>query len=261
MTGFRSQRRMCVRKKGSKTSYVISMTSYPARFHSLVQVLENIMTWGVLPKKVFLNIGFNDIDKLPPEIYKSAYSSLLIVNPCEDLGPSTKLISTLLTEKKLPIVTVDDDVLYDSELISQVLKEHYLFPGSLIAGRTHLITRNSFGEINPYLEWELEQTRTDGPTKELFPTGVGMVLYPQNSLHPDVMDIKLLKEVSILNDDIWYFFQARRNGTLVRQIPNRFLLNYIEGTQELGLWQNGNQTRNDVVIKKMISIYGDPSNF
>ena len=112
------------------------------------------------------------------------------------------------------------------------------------------------------MDWEFEQIRENGPSAKLFPTGVGMILYPQGSLHNDVVNMDLLRAVGALHtDDIWHFFQARRNGTLVRQISERHQLNYIEGTQEVGLWLNGNQVRNDLVISDLLRLYGDPCNF
>ena len=237
------------------------MTSYSARFQSLNAVLESVMTWTRLPEKIYLNISSLAIDKLPNEIHASEYSKLLILNPTLDLGPCTKLVPMLDLEKDLPIVTIDDDVVFSSNRIEQLLTEHANYPAAIVAGRTHLITRDSSNQINPYLQWELEQNHIDGPSKEIFPTGVGMVLYPQNSMHVDVKDIELIQSYSLHNDDLWQYFQARRVGTQIRQVPERAPLNYLEGTQEVGLWNTGNQTRNDVVLKSLLDLYGDPSYF
>lgn len=234
------------------------MTSYPARFQSLLAVLDNVMTWTQLPEKIYLNVSSLDVDKLPNEIHSSQYSKHLILNPTLDLGSCTKLVPMLELEKNLPIVTIDDDVFFKPNRIEQLLSEHANYPAEIIAGRTHLITRDNNQQINPYLQWELEQNHMDGPSKEIFPTGVGMVLYPQNSMHVDVREIDLIQKYSRHNDDLWQYFQARRVGTQIRQVPERAPLNYIEGTQEVGLWTAGNQTRNDVVIKSLLDLYGDP---
>lgn len=237
------------------------MTSYPARFQTLNIVLQSVMTWTRLPEKIYLNISSLVIERLPNEIYESEYSKLLVLNPTLDLGPCTKLVPMLDLENNLPIVTIDDDVVFNANRIEQLLFEHEKFPAEIIAGRTHLITRDKSHQINPYLQWELEQSQIDGPSKEIFPTGVGMVLYPQNSMHIDVKDIELIQSYSLHNDDLWQYFQARRVGTQIRQVPERAPLKYLEGTQEVGLWNTGNQTRNDVVLKSLLDLYGDPLYF
>ena len=237
------------------------MTSYPARFQSLLTALENVMKWTRLPKRIYLNVSTFDVDKLPSEIKSAKYRELLMVNPTLDLGPCTKLIPMLELEGDFPIVTIDDDALFKPNRIEQLLSEHALYPESIIAGRTHPITRNSSKQINPYLQWDLEQNQIEGPSKELFPTGVGMVLYPQNSMHEDVKNKDLIQKYSRHNDDLWHYFQARRVGTQIRQVPERAALNLIEGTQDVGLWNSGNQTRNDVIVKSLVNLYGDPLYF
>jgi hypothetical protein len=243
------------------TPFVVSMTSYQPRFDSLPVTLENILTWELLPEKIYLNLTPEDLKILPKSIFDAGYSYLLRIKEVVDLGPSKKLIPTLLHEKKFPIVTIDDDLIYDPNLIIKILVDHLIFPTCIIAGRTHLITRNEHNQLNGYMEWEHQQRRENGPSNELFPTGGGMTLFPQGSLHDDVVNMDLLRSVGALyTDDIWHFFQARRNGTLVRQISERYQLNCIEGTQAVGLWRNGNQVRNDLVISELLRLYGDPCN-
>ena len=234
------------------------MTSYPPRYQALLEVLEHVMTWNQIPEKIYLNIAFDDLSALPPEIYQSSYSEILLISTTIDLGSCKKLTPTLELETSLPIVTIDDDVLFEPNRIDQLLAEHLLFPKAIIAGRTHFIKRNEHGEISPYMEWEFVQKHVDGPSKEIFPTGVGMILYPKNSLHKDVCNEGLALRYSKFNDDIWHYFQARRVGTQIRQVPERVTAKIIAGTQEVGLWRNGNQTRNDEIIKGFLELYGDP---
>jgi hypothetical protein len=244
------------------TPFVISLASYPPRFNSLLVVLESILSWDLLPERIYLNIANQDIEKLPNGIFNAGYSHLLRIKSVVDLGPSNKLIPTLLHEKILPIITIDDDILYPPDLVTKILVDHLIFPTSIIAGRTHFIVQDQNNNIKSYMEWEFEQSKENGPSAKLFPTGGGMTLFPQGSLHDDVVDMDLLRSVGALyTDDIWHYFQARRNGTLVRQISERHQLNYIEGTQEVGLWLNGNQVRNDLVISELLRLYGDPRNF
>lgn len=240
------------------TKYVLSMTSHPPRFQSLLEVLDHVMIWNSIPERIYLNIVTDDIKKLPRDIYKSSYSKLLVVNPTIDLGPCGKLVPALELERHLPIVTIDDDTIFEPDRIDEMLNEHQLFPKAIIGGRTHMITRDENGKINSYRQWNKIQKDIDGPSKELFPTGVGMVLYPQQSLHLDAQRLDVLLMYSKYNDDFWHFFQARRAGTQIRQTPQRITSTVIEGTQEVGLWSNGNKSRNEEILNALLDLYGDP---
>jgi len=90
-------------------------------------------------------------------------------------------------------VTIDDDLHYPPSLITMVLIKHMLFPNCVISSRAHKIFFSDDGDIIPYLEWHCETQTVNGPSKELFPTGVGMILYPPNSLHHDEFDVATYK--------------------------------------------------------------------
>jgi hypothetical protein len=221
-------------------------------------VLSEILDWEILPKKVNLNLTQSDFEQLPRMFLESNFSYLCSINVVEDWGPATKLIPSLMQQTTLPIVTIDDDVHYEANQITKLLIEHVIFPSCIIAGRAHRILLSKDSVPLPYLEWDLETIEQIGPSKVLFPTGVGMVLYPPNVLHKDVFDLKKFDEDIFWNDDIWFFFQARRKGTLIRHVPKGQSLIYVEGSQEVGLWLNGNQARNDIIFKKLFEIYGNP---
>jgi hypothetical protein len=238
--------------------FEVSLTSYSKRFDSLFIVLSEILQWEALPQKINLNLTQEDFELLPRFFFESNFSYLCSINIVDDWGPARKLIPTLLKQTKHPIVTIDDDLHYRSDQITKILGEHISFPSCIIASRAHRILLANDGHPLPYLEWDLETQELNGPSKFLFPTGVGMVLYPPNVLHQDVFSLMRFPADFLWTDDIWFYFQARRMGTLVRQVPKGQPLNYISGSQEVGLWLNGNQVRNDLVFKALYEIYGNP---
>ena len=239
-------------------AFEVSLTSHPKRFHSLYVVLSEILTWNILPELINLNLTQADVDLLPIETMNSEFSHLLSINIVEDWGPASKLIPSLLKQNDLPIVTIDDDIHYEPNLITKLLTEHMLFPSCVIAGRAHRILLDQNNNPVPYLQWDLETKERSGPSKDLFPTGAGMILYPPGVLHRDVFDLKNFSDDILWNDDIWFYFQARRKGTLVRCVPKGQPLIYVEGSQDVGLWHNGNYVRNDLIFTALCEIYGNP---
>jgi hypothetical protein len=85
-------------------------------------------------------------------------------------------------------------------------------------------------------------------------SGAG-TLFKAEHFHSDVLDVEAYKDLSFYTDDLWWFVQSRRVGTKVKRLPGISELNYIEGTQDEGLWLSGNQTRNDENLAKLWSKY------
>ena len=246
-------------KASKKTSwkYVLSFTSHPVRFETLPEFLPSILNQALPPEEIHLNLAESDLPKLPKQIRSKLIDSGVKIFGTSDLGPAKKLIPTL-KRTKLPVICFDDDLVLDSELTLQLMAQHQLFPDSIIAARTHRITVDVSGEIKPFKEWEGEYWRTLGPEPRLFATsGAGTLVMAQH-FHRDVFDEKMYRELSFHTDDLWWYFQARRNDVDVRRIPGRRPLEFIPGTQESGLWSTGNQERNDINMKKLIEKYGRP---
>lgn len=239
-------------------AFEVSLTSHPKRFHSLYVVLSEILNWDILPELINLNLTQADFELLPNKIMNSKFSHLLRINIMEDWGPAGKLIPSLMKQRDLHIVTIDDDIHYEPSQITRLLTEHMVFPTCIIAGRAHRVLLDQNNNPMPYLQWDLETKERSGPSKDLFPTGAGMVLYPPDVLHHDVFNLKNFFDVTRWTDDIWFYFQARRKGTLIRHVPKGQSLNYVAGSQEVGLWMNGNQVRNDVAFLALCEVYGNP---
>ena len=123
----------------------------------------------------------------------------------------------MLKWKSLPIVTVDDDVIYDDDLLQILYNGYKEFPNCVIARRTHMMTYNINGILLPYRKWQYECNNIClYPNKNLFATGVGGILYPEDCLkiHENLIsdiekclnadDIFLKKREQILHIDTVY---------------------------------------------------------
>lgn len=84
--------------------------------------------------------------------------------------------------KDLPIITVDDDCVYNENVV-QCLYDSYLKNGDglVYSCRTHLMTYSDDGIPLSYNKWKHDY-KTKHPSSDLMATGVGGVLYPPNCL-------------------------------------------------------------------------------
>ena len=247
-----------VTSKSHDWKFVVSLTSHAPRFHALAEVLHSLQSQVLQPQSIHLNIAHDEINKLPAEVTELATTGYITIVATDDLGPAKKLIPTLVSQKEIPIIVIDDDLEFDPELFLHLMVQHYLYPKAVIASRVHQVTTNVKGDINPFTQWNKQYTESDGPAADLMPTSGAGTLYPPESLHPDAASADLYRTLSNYTDDLWWYFQGRRNGTLVRRISGFSDLNFIDATQEAGLWKNGNQDRNESNLLNLVQEYGNP---
>ena len=241
--------------KAVNWEHVVSLTSHPERFDTLSQTLNSLLAQRLIAKKIYLNIAQDDISKLPAYVKDFASSGLININACENLGPGKKLIPTLKLEKALPIIVVDDDLIFDTDLTLKIMIVHHLSPGTIIASRVHKITHTPEGEVSAYSKWQKNYSLSTGPSMDLFATSGAGTLYKADFFHVDVTDEKTYSELAFYTDDLWWFIQSKRVGTKTKRLPGQSVLNYIDGTQEIGLWNNGNKERNDVNLRALMKRY------
>jgi len=235
--------------------HVISLTSHPARFATLHIALDQLLNQQLIPKKIYLNIAQSDISKLPTRIKELESGGVLKINSCSDLGPGKKLIPTLKLEENLPIVVVDDDLFFETDLTMKLLVQHHLSPKNVVAKRVHKIIYEANGSIASYSKWIKNYSLSNGPASDFFPTSGAGTLYKKEFFHPDVMDEESYKALSLHTDDLWWFVHSKRAGVITKRMAGYSKLEFIDGTQENGLWNTGNKDRNDPNLKSLLSKY------
>ena len=241
--------------KAANWDHVVSLTSHPERFNTLSQTLNSLLAQRLIAKNIYLNIAQEDISKLPNSVKNFESNGLIKINSCENLGPGKKLIPTLKLEKSLPIIVVDDDLIFETDLTLKLMIAHHLSPGTIIASRVHKIIHTPEGKISAYVDWQKNYSLSDGPSMDLFATSGAGTLYKAEFFHSDVTDEKAYTELAFHTDDLWWFIQSKRIGTKTKRLPSQSILNYVDGTQETGLWNNGNKERNDLNLKALIEKY------
>ena len=234
---------------------ILSLTSHPPRFGTLRRFFESLQGMELFDK-VVLWIAHEDAKQF--EYIANTIPSIIEVRNCQDLGPGKKLIPALLEYPNDKVITIDDDLLYERSTFLEILEISESYPLEIIAGRTHYVTYDDFGRINPYGLWKFDYSDLDEASEFLFPTTGGITLFPPKSLHPDVTNSELYLELTKFQDDLWFWVQAKRKGTLVRRVPGHRPLSYIDGTQSDGLWETMNSKGgNDLAILRLAHKYGN----
>ena len=157
------------------------------------------------------------------------------------------------------VITVDDDLIYDRNLIRDLHETHKKYPKCVCARRVNLITKDSSGNAKKYNDWEWECRKVTEPSLSLLATGCGGVLYPPHLLPKETFDIESIKAHCLNTDDIWLKFMEMKNKIPVVWTNSKVVHPLsVRNSQESGLLQTNTkgENRNDTNIKAMEKFTG-----
>jgi hypothetical protein len=254
-----ASRRARWHRKGKKNplpgELIVSLTSYPARFGTLHLTLGCLLDQSIKADRTILWIAHDDLGQVPAAV-RALERHGLEIRSCDDLRSFKKLIPALEAFPNAFIATADDDIYYPRgwlETLASGTEE-----GVITCHRAHRMTRSAGGTPQPYLQWVFavldKEART--PSSDLLPTGVGGVLYPPNSLDPQVTDRDLFLRLCPHGDDLWFYWCARMAGTHYRKVGGRFRMITWPASQETSLWAGNAAGGNDRMIQALIDEFG-----
>jgi hypothetical protein len=242
---------------GLTSELIVSLTSYPPRFGTLALTLRCLLTQTVRPDRVILWVAEKDRPLLPSGIAGLQHFGLDI-RSLNDIGPYKKIIPALRAFPGATIVTADDDLYYWPRWLEELVEGGNGRPKLVVCHRAHKIELDSGGHPLPYRQWRQDVERRYEST-ELFPTGVGGVLYPPESLAPEVLDENVFLSLCPSNDDLWLYWMGRRSGTRYKTIAHRRDLIFWAGSQDVGLFQqNVLLDKNDEQFGNLVERFGFP---
>jgi hypothetical protein len=247
-------------EENSSKKLIISLTSYPKRFSKLHIILYSLLTQTIKPNKVILVLSEKEVEDkkdIPAKILFLKKLGLEIKFINENYRSYNKLIPTLKDFPENNIITVDDDILYPKWFLEKMYLEHKEHPNDIICYRAHLI-KNYNNNLRPYSEWEDYDLNKYPQGMDLFPTGVGGILYPPGSLNKEVFNSKTFLEICPSADDVWFKSMSLLNKTNCRRVFKNKNPHFVilRGTQETSLYkENVWLGKNDEQIKNVFKLY------
>ncbi len=236
---------------------IVSLTTYPKRFNVVYLTIESLMNQTIRPDKIILWLAKDELScgDIPHKIFKLKSRGLDIRVVDENLKSYKKLVYTIEEFKGCNIITCDDDIIYPTFFIEGLYEKFKEFPDSIVAYRCALIQKIDKSTLKPYLNWS--SPKSSEPSYNLFPTGVGGILYPSHSLHSKVLDKELFLKLSPLGDDIWFKAMALLNNTKTVMVNEKSIeFPLIKGSQDDALWHtNVTENKNDEQLKNVFDYF------
>lgn len=240
---------------------VISLTSYGRRVEYVVfYTIISILKQKHMPSRIILWLDDSYIshNTIPDKLIRLKKYGLEI-RYCSDYKSYKKLIPTLYLCPDKVIITVDDDIYYNRNLISDLYSAYNVDHSKVHCLRAAIPTFSFSGKINSYNTWADPIFKTN--YKYLLPIGCGGILYPPGVLHKDVLNDKLFMSLAPCADDIWFWIMAIINNTkhsISKKTGEDYSFDAIYQYFHKGsalTHSNSKLSHNDIQLKKILEYY------
>ena len=127
-------------EKSCDNDVVVSLTTFGNRIHNVHLAIESIMQGTVKPNKIVLWLAEDEFkNKNLPKTLQLQQERGLEIEYCQDLRSYKKLIPSLSKYSDSCIITIDDDAMYEYDLIERLINTHIDNPDKICACRMHRI--------------------------------------------------------------------------------------------------------------------------
>jgi hypothetical protein len=246
--------------KYCNSDIIVSLTSYGKRIYDVALTIESIMEQTMKANKIILWLDYSFEKKELPYTLTILKKRGLEINYCEDILSYKKIIPTLKTYPNDVIITFDDDILYDFDVIERLMISYLNTPNFIHCLRHHKMKFDSkHTDLLPYVQWDIEAKNEDLTFLNFFTSGAG-TLFPPHSLDSNVTDSDTFFKICKYADDVWLNAMAILKGTYSKQCYTR-TINSIEGVlnynvQDIALAnKNFKAGGNDIYIKEVFNKY------
>lgn len=232
---FSRSRELGVSSQSYGSELIVSLTTYPARIKGIHYVIESLLMQSMKPNRVILWLAdeqFPNREKDLPASLIALKEKGLTIDWCEDLRSYKKLIPTLRKFPDAWIITADDDIYYNKNMVKVLVGAYKKNPNCIPCHRG-----TKFVRIND--EWKAIPGGYDVYDHPSFLhklTGGAGSLYAPGMLYKDITNSELFMKLAPTNDDIWFWFMGVLNGTRCDILKNGFpALYFIKGSQDTSL--------------------------
>ena len=246
---------------------IVSLTIIDSRLDLIINVIKSILTQSYLPdiihifyssEPLFYDNGISDdiINKLKDELENDIKTEILFTNT-ENIGSYRKLIPALKIYKNNIIITIDDDILFESDFIKKYIEAYHKYKCIIYSIGKSIdlknINNNNKKKKNIYVK------PTFIPLSHIIPEGYGGILYHTNMFdtHFINLNFKEFPELILKNDDVFFrLYTFKKNIKVFNiEINNTSLLNF---TKHNSLYINYNNKLNYInVINEINTFYNE----
>ena len=218
---------------------IVSLTSHTkSRLEQLPKFLFNsLLKYNKTNFKVVLTLYKDDIQYITKDLQALIDNNLIeLIVAEENLKSHLKYFYVMQKYKDLPIITIDDDIVYPVKMFDYMLEEHRKNPNVVLCRSCQQFTYTN-NEINNTKQWLWNPINDIAHINHA--EGYAGILYPPNCLN---ISNDLIPEIydTIMSDDIYLSILEIRNRVKVYYLPkmrHEFVLS-TKGEDSISLHPN-----------------------
>ena len=251
---------------------IVSLTSYPYRFKQpeMIKCLKSLVNQDTnVPYKIVFNVFECDIKEMPSELVSFVEKNNIELYHCPlDLRSHKKYYYVMQRYKTVPIITVDDDIVYSKHLVSDLYSSYMKYSKCVSACYLYRMAFDANDKIIPsFKKWNTKYDKYEPSFRNAFGSGGG-TLFPPGCLDISEKRMPLIKEY-MTDDELllkkWlndagvpvikckYEWDDEDHATISK--CGSYLEAASYATANNSLWRSGNNVNMDKHIKSLLSGY------
>lgn len=251
---------------------IVSLTSYPYRFKQpeMMTCLASLVEQETdIPYKIIFNVFEDDIEKMPSELVSYIEENNIELYHCPlDIRSHKKYYYVMQEYKNLPIITVDDDIVYSKHLVNDLYTSYLKYSKCVSACYLYRMAFDANDKmVCSFRKWNTKYDKYEPSFRNAFGSGGG-TLFPPGCLDISEKRMPMIKEYITddelllkkwLNDAGVPVVKCRYDWTDESHGKKSKCGSYLEAatyaTASNSLWRSGNNVNMDKHIKNLLSGY------
>ena len=232
---------------------VLSLTTFPGRVSTMHLCLETILRQSIKPGKIIVYLSreqFPTLDLLPNKLFDMTRRGVTFELVSGDIKSHKKYFYVLNQYPETPIITIDDDLFYDSNLIKRLYESYLKNPKKVYSSYGYEMKFDKQDKLLPYRNWKMIKNSKDSSFFNFFGSGGG-TLFPPKSFHFEVLNFDVIKNVAMNADDIWLNAMTRLNRYPVEQVTGLTIFNIPSRNKVTLSQKNLGENQNDIQLQKV----------
>lgn len=231
----------------NRTRVIVSLTSFPARINDVWKTVVSLMNQDYQPDKIILWLAreqHHSIKLLPKSLTRLVSYGLEIRFVDLDYRSHKKYLYAFSEFPNDYVLLVDDDILYPSNTISNLLKD--ITPEKVHCSYGSIVKYRSDGSICKYSDWTPVFDEYYGD-EFFFGSGGGTMLMP-SKLCKEVHNIDKALKLCPNADDIWLNAMCRLSHLTINKVRSGLIFPIHQNDKHTLSSINLKQNQNDVQL-------------
>ena len=239
---------------------IVSLTSFPERFRTIVPCLKSLLLQSFKPDRLIVYLGSDtkETDLTKPMRELEAYGVEYRFDTEKNLKSHKKYYYAVKDFPDGVIVTADDDLYYPKDWLESLYKSYLRYPHAISARRVHRIALDRNGNLKKYNHWTHQYRTCKEPSRSLIATGGSGKLYPPHMLSDELTNDKVFMKVCPNADDIWIKCIEALSDVKVVWAPNNEVDLQSTAKDITNRLSNANvrEDGNDTQLRAVMDYYG-----